>query len=265
MITSSSNQQIKDIRRLKDRKYREETGLFFIEGIRLAYDAMRNPKRIKSLIFSQDLSSSKNSEEIVKNARILGIPVLEVGADVFKSLSVKDGPQGLAAVAKQEWEDLSPTSELAGNWTVLVEVADPGNLGTILRTSDATGGMGVILVGHCTDAFDPATARASMGSIFSQRIVKAGKAAFLEWAINNQQRIIGTSDHAELDYKDVIYPSDSIILMGSERQGISEDIEAVCKEMVSIPMTGICDSLNLAVAASLMMYERFNQQKRNIK
>lgn len=265
MITSNSNQQIKDIRRLKDRKYREETGLFFVEGIRLAYDAMRNPKNIKTLIFSQDLSNSMNSVEIVKNARILGIPVLEVGADVFKSLSVKDGPQGLAAVVKQEWEDLSQTTEYAGNWTALVEVADPGNLGTILRTSDATGGMGVILVGQCTDAFDPATARASMGSIFSQRIVKVGKDAFIEWARNSQQLIIGTSDRAELDYKDVMYSPDSIILMGSERHGISEDIEAVCKETVSIPMSGICDSLNLAVAASVIMYERFNQQKRNIK
>jgi TrmH family RNA methyltransferase len=226
---------------------------------------MRNPKNIKTLIFSQDLSSSKNSKEIIKNARNLGIPVLEVGAEVFKSLSVKDGPQGLAAVIKQEWEDLSPSTELDGNWIVLVEVADPGNLGTILRTSDATGGMGVILVGHCTDAFDPATARASMGSIFSQRIVKVGKDPFIDWAKNNQQRIIGTSDRAKLDYKDVVYSPDSIILMGSERQGISEDVEAVCKEMVSIPMSGICDSLNLAVAASVMMYERFNQQKRNIK
>ena len=265
MITSSSNQQIKDIKRLRDRKYRDETGLFFIEGIRLVYDAMRKTKNIKTLVFSQDLSRSENTDELVQKAKTAGIPVLEVGTDVFKSLSVKDGPQGLAAVVKQEWEPLLSTSELAGNWTVLVEVADPGNLGTVLRTSDATGGLGVILVGHCTDAFDPAAARASMGSIFSQRIVKGEKPIFIEWAKNNKQRITGTSDQAKLDYQDVSYSQDSILLMGSERQGIPEDIEAVCEEVVSIPMTGICDSLNLAVAASVMMYERFNQQKRKIK
>jgi TrmH family RNA methyltransferase len=265
LITSSSNQQIKDIKRLKDRKNRNETGLFYAEGVRLVYDAMRNPNRIQTLVFSPDLSNSKNSEEIVKNAKTADVPVLEVGADVFKSLSVKDGPHGLAAVVKQEWEPLVSTSELPGNWTVLVEVADPGNLGTILRTSDATGGLGVILVGHCTDPFDPAAVRASMGSIFSQRIVKTDKLVFTGWASNNKQRIIGTSDGVKLDYKDVIYSSDSVLLMGSERQGIPADIEAVCKAVVSIPMAGNCDSLNLAVAASVMMYERFNQQKRKIK
>jgi TrmH family RNA methyltransferase len=259
LITSGSNQKIKDIKRLKDRKYRDETSLFFVEGIRLIYDAMRNPKNINTLVFSPELSRSENSEEIVKNAKMIGVPVLEVGTDVFKSLSVKDGPQGLAAVVKQEVETLQITSELPGNWTGLIEVADPGNLGTILRTSDATGGLGVILIGHCTDPFDPAAARASMGAIFSQRIVKADKSLFIKWAGNNKHRIIGTSDQAPVDYKDAIYPPEAFLLMGSVRQGIPEDIEAVCNVMVSIPMAGICDSLNLAVATSLMMYERFNQ------
>lgn len=261
MITSSSNQQVKDIKRLKERKYRDETNLFFIEGIRLVHDAMRKPKNIKNLVFSRELSRSEKSAEIVKNAINIGVPVLEVGADVFKTLSEKDGPQGLAAVVNQEWEVLQTTSDLPGYWTVLIEVADPGNLGTILRTSDATGGAGVILVGHCTDPFDPAAARASMGSIFSQRILKAEKPIFIEWA-KNIKSIIGTSDRAEVDYKDVIYNPESILLMGSERQGIPDDIEAICTVMVSIPMTGFSDSLNLAVATSVMMYERFNQQRK---
>ena len=262
MILSSSNQQIKDIRRLKERKYRDETNLFFIEGIRLVFDAMRKPNNIKTLVYSRDLSKSENSQEIVKTAIEIGVPVLEVGADAFKALSGKDGPQGLAAVVKQEWEILQPASELRGPWTVLIEVADPGNLGTILRTSDATGGAGIILVGHCTDPFDPAAARASMGSIFSQRIVKAEKPVFIGWASANKQRLIGTSDRAELDYKDAIYSPESILLMGSERQGIPLDIVTTCNVMVAIPMDGISDSLNLAVATSVMMYERFNQQRK---
>ncbi len=262
MITSSSNQQIKDIKRLKDRKYRDDTHLFFIEGIRLVHDAMRKPKNIKTLVFSRELSRSQKTEEIVITALKAGIPVLEVGAEVFKTLSQKDGPQGLAAVVNQEWEILNSASELPGPWSALIEVADPGNLGTILRTSDATGGAGVILVGHCTDPFDPIASRASMGSIFSQRILKADKSVFIEWAGKCKQRIIGTSDRAEMDYKDAKYSPESILLMGSERQGIPEDIEAICNLMVSIPMIGISDSLNLAVATSVMMYERFNQQRK---
>ncbi len=262
MITSSSNQQIKDIRHLKDRKFRDETNLFFIEGIRLVQDAMRKPQNIKTLVSCQELSRSEKAKEIIQNAQKFGVPVLEVGADVFKTLSEKDGPQGLAAVVKQDWAILQSKTELPGEWTVLIEVADPGNLGTILRTSDATGGEGVILVGNCTDPFDSAAARASMGSIFSQKIVKAEKPVFIAWAKNNKLRITGTSDRAEVDYKDVTFSSESILLMGSERQGIPEDIKALCSVLVSIPMMGISDSLNLAVATSVMMYERFNQQRK---
>lgn len=264
MITSTSNQQIKDIRKLRDRKYREESGLFFVEGIRLVNDALRDPKHLDMIVYSPDLSRSENILEIIGQAKKFHLPVLEVSGEVFKTLSSKDGPQGVAAVVKRSWDRLQPESKLPGWWTVLIEIADPGNLGTILRTSDATAGKGVILVGNCTDPFDPTSVRASMGSIFSQKLIRSDRQVFINWAANNRARLIGTSDHATTDYKQCSYSPETILVMGSERQGIPGEVMAICQEVVSIPMSGISDSLNLAVAASVMMYERFEHLRKRI-
>ncbi|MRS02894.1 RNA methyltransferase, partial [bacterium] len=202
MITSTANSQVKTIRKLKDRKYRAESGLFFLEGIRIVIEALEAGDWINQLIVSRDLIGSAKAVEVVEKAEQNGIPILDVSREVFESISGKDGPQGLAAVAQQKWMELKNTTTLqSGIWIALYQVADPGNLGTILRTLDGMGGAGVILLDHCTDPFDPSAIRASMGAVFSKQIIKTMSTAFIDWVKNNSIPVTGTSDSAKTDYR----------------------------------------------------------------
>lgn len=262
MITSSANPQIKLIRKLKDRKFRTESNLFFLEGIRIVIEALNAGQWITQLIVSRDLLGSEKAVEVVEEAESRGVPLLEVSKEVFESISSKDGPQGLAAVAQQKWTDLdSNTPPTSGTWIALYQVADPGNLGTILRTLDGMGGEGVILLDHCTDPFDPSAIRASMGAIFSKLILKSNSQNFITWIKEHGIPVIGTSDSAKMDYRQVAYPPNGILLMGSEREGLPDPLAANCSEVVSIPMSGKADSLNLAVASSIVLYEIAWQQQ----
>jgi TrmH family RNA methyltransferase len=265
LISSQSNQSVKSIRSLRQRKEREQTNLFFVEGIRLVGEAVQLGAAIETLVVAPELLSSGFAQELVTTQQQQGMRVLEVTAEVFKSLSVKEGPQGLGAVIEQRWESLANVilgaegPELC--WVALEAAQDPGNVGTILRTSDAVGSAGLILLDNTTDPYDPATLRASMGAIFSQRLVKATFAEFVAWKSQHGYTVVGASDKAEHDYQAVHYQAPLVVLMGSERQGLSPEQQAACDLMVSIPMTGRSDSLNLAVATSVLLYEVFNQRR----
>ena len=217
---------------------------------------------VESLVVAPDLLSSSTGWEIVRAQREKGAPVLEVNPDVFKSISSKQGPQGLGAVVRQHWErleDASLSDELC--WLALDAVQDPGNLGAILRTSDAVGGAGVILLGQGTDPHDPSAVRASMGAIFSQRLVRATFSELADWKRGRRYRLIGTSDAAARDYHGFSYDPPLVLFMGSERQGLSAEQQALCDAVVRIPMVGRSDSLNLAVATGVVLYEAFNQRR----
>ena len=264
MITSQSNARIKEIRSLRNRHEREQTGLFFIEGIRIVVEAVQSGAQIETLVVAPDLLKSQIGQETVRQERERGIPVLEVSAQVFKSLSVKEGPQGIGAVVREHWEPLDNvrlTNDLC--WVALDAAQDPGNIGTILRTDDAVGGTGIILLGNCADPYDPTALRASMGAIFSQRLVKASFADFARWKERHHYIVAGTSDSAKRDYREARYHIPLVLLMGSERQGLSAEQQAVCDLMVSIPMVGRSDSLNLSVATGIVLYEIFYQSRQH--
>jgi TrmH family RNA methyltransferase len=260
IISSTTNTRIKHIRNLSHRQERERTGLFFIEGIRIVAEALQTGAGIDTLVYAPALLKSQFASELLSTGRNRGIVCLEVTPEVFKSLSVKEGPQGLGAVVHQRWEALDAvrlTRELC--WVALDSAQDPGNIGTILRTSDAVGGTGLILLGNCADPYDPGALRASMGAIFSQRLVKASFAEFIQWKQRYSYTVVGTSGAAKVDYRQASYSSPLVLLMGSERQGLSDEQQALCDRMVRIPMVGRSDSLNLAVATGVMLYEIFYQ------
>jgi TrmH family RNA methyltransferase len=261
-ISSHSNQKIKDIRALRQRKERTRTGLAFIEGIRIVTDAIRHPGVVETLVVATELLTSAFARELVQEQRQAGMPYLEVTAEVFRGISQKDGPQGLGAVIRQRWESLEQV-RLADDfcWVALDAIQDPGNLGTILRTCDAVGCSGVILLGQSTDPYDPEALRASMGAIFSQRLVKASFDAFATWKQQHDYRVIGTSGDAQAEYTEVTYEFPLILLMGSERQGLSPEQQAICDMVISIPMVGQSDSLNLAIATGVTLYEMFRQRR----
>jgi TrmH family RNA methyltransferase len=264
MITSTANEQVKLIRKLRERKYRAESGTFYIEGIRIVREAMEHPQRIKMLIVAPELLQSLTAEEALTAITGKGVPILEVSKEVFESFGLKENPQGLAAVVKQSWSTLNSLDpKKMGLWVGLDAVADPGNLGTIMRTMDAVGARGVFLIGDCTDPYDLAAVRGSMGAVFMVEFIKTSIEVFASWKKAHKLPIYGTSDAAKVDYQSVEYPRNMILLMGSERQGLHQELLRCCDEMVSIPMVGRSDSLNLAVATAVTLYEIFNQYRKN--
>jgi TrmH family RNA methyltransferase len=227
-------------------------------------EAMQAGGCVKTLIVAPELTQSSMVTDLLKETQKKNIEVLEVSREAFESFSLKEGPQGVAAVVQQRWNTLTEIDwTQPGLWVGLDTVADPGNLGTIMRTMDAVAARGILLIGSCTDPYDPSAIRASMGAIFSLKFVKVS----VEEITNLKQEcglfLAGTSDSASKDYQEVTYPRDMILMMGSERQGLQKPLVELCDQMVSIPMSGTSDSLNLAVATGVMLYEVYNQHRRN--
>lgn len=219
---------------------------------------------IETLVIAPDLLTSPFGNDLIRNAKDESIPILEIYPDVFKEISVKDGPQGIGAVVRQQWEQLDSITPRRGDiWVALDSVADPGNLGTILRTNDAVGGKGVILLDHSTDPYDAGAWRASMGAIFSQRLVRASLGEFATWKKRKTIPVVGTSGTGPENYRMYTYPDPLVLLMGSERQGLLEAHLWLCDAVVSIPMSGRSDSLNLAVATGVVLYEIYQQCHRS--
>jgi TrmH family RNA methyltransferase len=260
IITSLSNPKIKQIRALKNRKERDESGLFFIEGIRIVGEASQTAAEINTLVVAPELLHSTFAEDTVRSLEGKGVPCLRVNGEVFASISSKGGPQGIAAVVHQRYlplQNIAPAD--MPFWVAMDQIQDPGNLGTILRTSDSVGASGVILIGNCTDPYDPAAVRGSMGAVFAQRLVRCTFDEFRQWKQHNGFTVIGTSGGASHHYRSYKYRQPLVLLMGSEREGLSSDQQEACDAMVSIPMVGRSDSLNLAMATGVVLYEIFEQ------
>ena len=258
LITSTGNPKIKFARKLlTDRKERESSGFFVIEGLRLVIEAFEQKAAIENLIIAPDLLKSATAEKYVDGFQhIYPDRVMHVSSEVFQSLSSKDGPQGLAAIVKQNWSSLQQHDRNhPGLVLALDEIADPGNLGTIIRTADSVKASAIILLDKCTDPYDRSALRGSMGAVFSVPLIKSTFDELLEFRNHSHIPIIGTSDRAKSDFHQVEYPADMILLMGSERQGLDDIHFAVCDNVVSIPMLGSSDSLNLAVATGIILYE----------
>jgi TrmH family RNA methyltransferase len=263
-INSRDNPKIKLLRSLRQRKSRQATGLFLVEGIRhvgeaaeAAWKASPAPQ-VELVCYAPDLLTSSYALSLVDNCLAAGIPTYPVAADIFESLADKDNPQGiLAAVRPPAWslESLAPDSH---PWLVaLVAPQDPGNIGSILRTIDAVGASGLILLENSADPYQPGAVRASMGSIFWYPLV-AGISfeAFAAWARRGGYSLVGTSAKGSVDYRAAReYNFPLSLVMGSEREGLAPAQAAACDVLVKLPMLGRVTSLNLAVATGVMMYE----------
>lgn len=262
IITSFANQKVKLIRKLEHKKHRQETGLFFIEGLRTVGEAIQTLAPIEALIIAPELLVSDFGRELADHPTLEHIDKIEVSAEIYHKIAHKEGPQGIGAIVRQTWLPLEQIDVGEDDvWVALDAISDPGNLGTIMRTADAVGGCGIILLGRSTDPYDPTAVKASMGSIFSLELVQAEWKPFFDWCKDNQLSLVGTSDRAPADYQSIAYQAPLALLMGSERHGLSAEMQAACDQMVAIPMVGRSDSLNLAVSTALMLYEIFNQAR----
>lgn len=263
MITSSSNNRLKEIRKLRDRKNRAQSSLAWVEGLRACGEAFTRPEIVQQMVYSPENLHSSYAESLLDKAARSGIEVMEVSKEAFSSLSGKENPQGIGVIIRQQFLSLNSVKPKVGDlWVVLDRIADPGNLGTIMRTLDAVGGKGVILVDQCTDPYDPTSIRASTGAIFHLNLVRASVMELLEWKQSAVIDMVATVAVAGArDYHSVEYGDPLMVVMGSEREGLQPEISKICDLSVTIPMAGHVDSLNLAEATAIMIYEVFNQRR----
>ncbi len=256
-ITSLQNERVKLIRSLEMRKVRRETGLFAAEGasvLAMARDAGWAPKMLAFLAGSAGAGIHRG---LVVWALDAGAECLEVSEAVLAKLAAKDNPQTMLAVFEQRWASEPSPADVSGHalWLALEAVRDPGNLGTIIRTAHAVGSSGVALVGASVDPYSREAVRASMGSVFHVPLLRMDLERFLAWAGKWPGDVVGTHLEAREDFRAVSYRAPTLLLMGSEGPGLSPELAAACTRLVKIPMAGGLDSLNLAVATALVLYE----------
>jgi RNA methyltransferase, TrmH family len=255
-ISSPANATVKLLKSLERKKGRSETGLFLAEGARLAEEALNNGWVPSSVLAGLSALERPQTAALLARMKKAGARVLTASEKVLAAVSRKDNPQTVISSFKQR---LSGLADLKTNgsrrWMALYEVRDPGNLGTVVRTADAAGCDAVILVGQCCDPFSVEAVRATMGSLFAMPIVPAKFAEFNGWRKKSGAQMIAASMHGKAAHDAVKYGERSVVLMGNEQAGLPKDVEAECDTLVRIPMMGKADSLNLASAASVMIYE----------
>lgn len=263
LISSSNNPKIKQARALRQRKQREASGLFLVEGLFHIGEALAAHAPIDYLCYAPDRLTGDFAPKLIEQAQAAGIDCYAASADVLASLAEKDNPQGIIAVAQQPHIRLADLTPQNFPWGVtLVSPQDPGNVGTILRTIDAVGASGLIVLEGGVDVYHPTAVRASLGSIFWYPIVSASFAEWSHWARQQGYHIVGTSAKGSTDYKEVAaYEQPLMLLLGSEREGLSEAQRAVCGQLLRLPMQGHVSSLNLAVAAGVLLYDVLDKLK----
>lgn len=253
------------LRLVESREERERTGLFYAEGMRFVHQAAESRLYgIETVVVAPELLTHPFGRKQRDELEASGLPILEVSAPIYRRLSMVEEPQGIAAVVRRRRERIQRARADTGLcWVALDVCRSPGNLGTVLRTMEAVGAAGLILVGDAIDPYAPNVLRATMGALFHLRFVRTTMAEFDHWRAKNRVTLVGTSPHATLDYQGADYTSGPVALwIGGERQGLSHEQMAACDTVVRIPMVGRSDSLNLSVAASVMLYEVFSQRRR---
>jgi TrmH family RNA methyltransferase len=254
-VTAFSNSTVKLLRSLRDKKARRSEGLFLAEGLRILTEARDSGRLPEIVAFSAEGAKHPLAAEIIAATEAAGGDAIETTADILSKMSGKDNPQMLLGAYRQPDTSLERIErDSAPLWMVAQALRDPGNIGTILRTGDAVGAGGLILIDDSADPFSVEAVRASMGALFTQRIASARWPEFVAWLRSGEGQLVGTSLKAMDDYLDAEYRQPCFLLIGNEQQGLPGDYEAECDLLVKIPMAGRADSLNAAMAAAVMAF-----------
>ena len=257
-ITSSSNAEVKLLRSLHDRKFRRKTGWFLAEGMRICTEALHLGHAPVRLVYAAGREAEPGIAALISACRIAGGRALPVSEHLLSRISRKDNAQMVIGAYAQTWTDLDDiniNALPAGCWVALDRVRDPGNLGTIMRTADAVAATGIILIDDCTDPYSVEAVRASMGAVFNVRLIQATTANFSRFCERWSGSIIGTALLASSDYRQADWSQPLVLLMGNEQAGLSDEMMELCTQLVRLPMNGRSDSLNLAVATGVCLYE----------
>ncbi len=246
------------IRRLQSsRQARDRAELHFIEGVRNFVTAVDMGAEFEQLIVSKRLLQSTVAQKLVRRVRSRGVPAFTVSPEQFRAVSRSARASGVAAVVKTCW---TPLQSMTGNevgrlWVAIESVRAPGNLGTLIRSCAAASATGLILLGNRADPFDPVVVRASMGATFRQRFVRTSAQRLRQWCDRHGCDVVGVTPDGDEVYHDAAYESPTVLMLGDERKGLSDEQRAVCNRTVRIPMAAGCDSINLGVAGSLLLFE----------
>jgi RNA methyltransferase, TrmH family len=261
-ISGFSNPLVKAVRALRDKKHRKADGRFLAEGLRILTEALDAGHVPEMLWHAPATANHPLVRSLTAATEAAGGEVFVTTEDILSKISGKDNPQSVIGIYPSF---LTPIEQIdrasAPIWLVAERLRDPGNLGTILRTGDAVGAGGLILIDDCTDPFSVESVRASMGALFTQSISQCSWAEFIAWLRTGPGMLVGTSLNTEHDYQAPRYQPPVFLLTGNESQGLPEAYEADCDLLVKMPMMGKADSLNAAVATAVMAYEVLNQMR----
>ncbi|WP_442958003.1 TrmH family RNA methyltransferase [Phenylobacterium sp.] len=254
-ISSLQNPTVKAVRALHMRKERDETGLFVAEGLKNVIEGIDTGHAPRILMHGPDAAAHPMMRKAVQATQGSGGEVIEVTHDILAKVSRRENPQAVVGVFPQAFRPLEQVEPGPAQCVVaLHRVRDPGNLGTIVRTADAAGCGGVILVGECCDPYSVEAVRATMGSIFAVPLTRATEAEFAAWRAGWAGSVVGTLLTAAASHAEAAYRKPALILMGNEQQGLTPEMAALPDLNVKIPMRGRADSLNLSVATGIMIY-----------
>ncbi|MEO6151737.1 MAG: RNA methyltransferase [Croceibacterium sp.] len=255
-ITGFSNETVKYLRSLRDKKHRRREGKFLAEGLRLLTDARATGRLPEILIMAGGRDDHPLLSELEAAVAAAGGEVIETSADILARITGKDNPQAVAGVFAEFDTALAALDRTASPiWLVAQALRDPGNIGTLLRTGDAVGAGGLILIDDCADPFSVEAVRASMGAVFTQAIAQARWEDFVPWLRSGAGQLVGASLRDAVPYRAAAYTAPCFILVGNESRGLPEAYEAECDVRVTLPMHGRADSLNAAIAGAVLAYE----------
>jgi TrmH family RNA methyltransferase len=255
-ITGFSNPTVKFLRSLREKKHRKAAGKFLAEGLRLLTDARESGHLPEVLVMAEERDSHPLLAALEADVLAAGGEVIETSAEILGKITGKDNPQAVAGVFAEFDTGLAAIDRSSAKiWLVAQALRDPGNLGTMLRTGDAVGAGGLILIDDCADPFSTEAVRASMGAVFTQRIAQARWDEFLPWLRSGPGQLVAASLRDAVPYRGAPYAAPCFVMVGNERRGLPQDYEIACDLRVTMPMKGRADSLNAAVAAAVLAYE----------
>jgi TrmH family RNA methyltransferase len=255
-ITGFSNPTVKYLRSLRDKKHRRREGKFLAEGLRLLTDARESGRLPEMLVMAGGRDPHPLLAALESEIERVGGEVIETSAEILSKITGKDNPQAVAGVfAEFDTSLVALDRHAAPIWLVAQALRDPGNLGTLLRTGDAVGAGGLILLDDSADPFSVEAVRASMGALFTQSVAVARWEEFLPWLRSGPGQLVAASLREALPYREAPYAAPCFILVGNESRGLPEEHEAACDLRVTMPMRGRADSLNAAVAGAVLAYE----------
>ncbi len=255
-ITGFSNPTVKALRALRDKKHRKAAGKFLAEGLRLLTDARECGHLPEVLVMAEGRDPHLLLSALEADVIAAGGEVIETSADILSKITGKDNPQAVCGVFAEFDTSLAALDRSKAKiWLVAQALRDPGNLGTMLRTGDAVGAGGLILIDDCANPFSAEAVRASMGAIFTQQVAQARWEEFLPWLRGGSGQLVAASLRDAVPYRGAPYAAPCFIMVGNESRGLPEEYELACDLRVTMPMKGRADSLNAAVAGAVLAYE----------